>query len=325
VTPGLDMPALLSYARAKNVGIILWAVWKTLADQFEPALAQFEAWGIKGVKVDFMQRDDQPVIDFYHRVARSWRKRKMLVDFHGGQRPALMTRTWPNIISTEGVKGLEHLKWSNVSDPSTTSRCRSRACSWADGLHAGRDAERHARAVQAVFKQPMSLGTRAIRWRCTSSTRARCRCWRLAHQLHARGRDDRLHAGRSRRCGTRRACSTRASATTSSSRAARAGLVRRRDDRLDAARAGDRPRVVLAGRPGTWSGHDVVRGRRRTPTRADQLPARERRVTAARIKVKLAPGGGWAARSAASSRRKPEQRDGARAGHAPDVRGAPPA
>ena len=116
-TPGLDMPELLAYARAKNVGIILWAVWKTLADQLEPALAQFERWGIKGLKVDFMQRDDQPVIDFYHRVAREAAQRKMLVDFHGGQRPALMTRTWPNIISTEGVKGLEHLKWSNVSDP----------------------------------------------------------------------------------------------------------------------------------------------------------------------------------------------------------------
>ncbi len=117
VAPGLDMPELLAYARGKNVGIILWAVWKTLADQLEPALAQFEAWGIKGIKVDFMQRDDQPVIDFYHRVARELGKRKMLVDFHGGQRPALMTRTWPNIISTEGVKGLEHLKWSNASDP----------------------------------------------------------------------------------------------------------------------------------------------------------------------------------------------------------------
>jgi len=162
VSPGLDMPALLSYARAKNVGIILWAVWKTLADQFEPALAQFEAWGIKGVKVDFMQRDDQPVIDFYHRVARELAKRKMLVDFHGGQRPALMTRTWPNIISTEGVKGLEHLKWSNVSDPEHNvtlpfTRMFLGPMDYTPGamLNATRA------QFKPVFKQPMSMGTRA--------------------------------------------------------------------------------------------------------------------------------------------------------------------
>jgi alpha-glucosidase len=161
VVPGLDMPALLAYARTKNVGIILWAVWKTLADRFEPALAQFEAWGIKGLKVDFMQRDDQPVIDFYHRVARELAKRKMLVDFHGGQRPALMTRTWPNIISTEGVKGLEHLKWSNASDPEHNvtlpfTRMFLGPMDYTPGamLNATRA------AFKPVFKAPMSLGTR---------------------------------------------------------------------------------------------------------------------------------------------------------------------
>jgi alpha-glucosidase len=161
VTPGLDLPGLLAYARSKNVGIILWAVWKTLADQFEPALAQFQAWGIKGVKVDFMQRDDQPVIDFYHRVARELGKRKMLVDFHGGQRPALMTRTWPNIISTEGVKGLEHLKWSNASDPEHNvtlpfTRMFIGPMDYTPGamLNAARA------HFKVVFKQPMSLGTR---------------------------------------------------------------------------------------------------------------------------------------------------------------------
>ena len=162
VSPGLDMPALLSYARAKNVGIILWAVWKTLADQFEPALAQFEAWGIKGVKVDFMQRDDQPVIDFYHRVARELARRKMLVDFHGGQRPALMTRTWPNIVSTEGVKGLEHLKWSNVSDPEHNvtlpfTRMLLGPMDYTPGAMVNSGRERN---FAPVFERPMSLGTR---------------------------------------------------------------------------------------------------------------------------------------------------------------------
>jgi alpha-glucosidase len=161
VAPGLDMPALLVYARSKNVGIILWAVWKTLADQFDAAVAQFQAWGIKGVKVDFMQRDDQPVIDFYHRVAGELAKRKMLVDFHGGQRPALMTRTWPNIISTEGVKGMEHLKWSNASDPEHNvtlpfTRMFLGPMDYTPGAMLNAD-RKHFRPV---FKQPMSLGTR---------------------------------------------------------------------------------------------------------------------------------------------------------------------
>jgi len=161
VVPALDMPALLAYARSKNVGIILWAVWKTLADQFDAAVAKFDAWGVKGLKVDFMQRDDQPVIDFYHRVARELAKRKMLVDFHGGQRPALMTRTWPNIISTEGVKGLEHLKWSDASDPEHNvtlpfTRMFLGPMDYTPGAMLNAD-RAHFRVV---FRQPMSLGTR---------------------------------------------------------------------------------------------------------------------------------------------------------------------
>jgi alpha-glucosidase len=117
VVPKIDVAALAAYGRDKGVGVILWAVWKTLDDKLEPALDQFERWGVKGIKVDFMQRDDQKVIDFYHRVCREAAKRRLLVDFHGAVRPALMTRTWPNLISTEGVMGLEHDKWSRDTDP----------------------------------------------------------------------------------------------------------------------------------------------------------------------------------------------------------------
>src|SRR5205814_4946978 len=99
------------------VGIILWTVWKTLDDQFDAAFDQFTKWDIKGIKVDFMQRDDQPVMNFYQRVCREAAKRKMLVDFHGAIRPATMTRTWPNLISTEGVRGLEQNKWSSYANP----------------------------------------------------------------------------------------------------------------------------------------------------------------------------------------------------------------
>jgi alpha-glucosidase len=117
VVPDINMQEIVDYGKQKNVGVILWVVWKTLDDQLEPALDQFAKWGVKGIKVDFMQRSDQLLINYYHKVSAETAKRKMLVDFHGDQKPATMTRTWPNLISTEGVRGLEWDKWSAETDP----------------------------------------------------------------------------------------------------------------------------------------------------------------------------------------------------------------
>ncbi len=117
VVPEIDMDALMAYAREKKVGVILWVIWKSLEDQLDAALDRFEKWGVQGLKIDFMQRDDQAVIDFYHRVTREAAKRKMLVDYHGGIRAALMTRTWPNLINVEGVRGMEWSKWSSHTHP----------------------------------------------------------------------------------------------------------------------------------------------------------------------------------------------------------------
>jgi alpha-glucosidase len=116
VVPEMNIPELIAYGKQKNVGVILWVVWKTLADQLQPALDQYAKWGVKGIKVDFMQRDDQVLINFYHDLARETAKRKLLLDFHGVQRSATMTRTWPNLISNEGVKGMENSKWSADDD-----------------------------------------------------------------------------------------------------------------------------------------------------------------------------------------------------------------
>ncbi len=117
VTPDLNMDELVAYAKQKNVGIILWASWKTLDDQLIPALDQFEKWGVKGIKVDFMQRSDQIMMNYFWKVCREAAKRHMLVDYHGAQKPATMMRTWPNLINTEGVRGMEWSKWSWESEP----------------------------------------------------------------------------------------------------------------------------------------------------------------------------------------------------------------
>ncbi len=112
VSPDMNIPELVSYGKSKGVGIILWVVWKTLDDQLFQALDQFAEWGVRGIKVDFMQRADQEMINFYAKVNAEAAARHLLTDFHGAIQPALMTRTWPNLISTEGVRGLEWNKWS---------------------------------------------------------------------------------------------------------------------------------------------------------------------------------------------------------------------
>ena len=117
VADGFDIPELCRYAKEKNVGIILWVVWKTFYDQMDEALGQYEKWGVKGIKVDFMQRDDQWMVNCYHEIAEKAAEHRMLVDFHGAYKPDGMDRTWPNVITREGVKGLEHNKWSKECNP----------------------------------------------------------------------------------------------------------------------------------------------------------------------------------------------------------------
>jgi alpha-glucosidase len=162
VAPEMDMDELTAYARQKNVGIILWLVWNTFEAKMDEALAQFERWGIRGLKVDFMQRDDQPVINYYHKVCREAAKRKMLVDFHGAQKPATMTRTWPNLISTEGVRGLEWVKWSDSTHPEhDVTLPFTRMFLGPMDYTPGATKNAVKKSFTHIFEAPMSVGTRA--------------------------------------------------------------------------------------------------------------------------------------------------------------------
>jgi alpha-glucosidase len=115
--PGIDVQELCKYAAGKNVGIILWVVWKSLWDDIDEALAMYEKWGIKGVKVDFMQRDDQKIVNFYLEAIKKTAEHHLLIDFHGAYKPDGTGRTWPNAITREGVKGMENNKWSRDINP----------------------------------------------------------------------------------------------------------------------------------------------------------------------------------------------------------------
>ena len=114
---GFDVKEVMAYAKQKGVGIILWATWLTLYEQFDEAMDRFAELGAVGIKPDFFQRDDQEMVNFYWKIADEAAKRKLLVDFHGSYKPAGLRRTYPNVISREGVKGLEWNKWSYDSTP----------------------------------------------------------------------------------------------------------------------------------------------------------------------------------------------------------------
>lgn len=115
---GIDMPELARYAAAKGVGLLLWAHWVHVDARMDEVLDTYVRWGIKGVKVDFMNRDDQQVVDFYERIAAATAKRKLLLDLHGAYVPAGLQRTFPNYITQEGVLGAE---WSKMTTRTTPS------------------------------------------------------------------------------------------------------------------------------------------------------------------------------------------------------------
>lgn len=161
VVPEINMEELCAYAKQKNVGIILWVVWKTLDDQLQPAMDQFEKWGIKGIKVDFMQRDDQWMVNYYTRIAKEAAKRRMLVDFHGAYKPAGINRTYPNMITSEGVRGNENSKWSMDITPEhnvTLPFIRM----WAGPMDYTPGAMINAQKTEfrPIFNNPMGMGTR---------------------------------------------------------------------------------------------------------------------------------------------------------------------
>ena len=112
VVPEIDLPELVTYADGKNVGLILWTGYWAFHRDMENVVKHYADMGIKGFKVDFMDRDDQEMVRFINEASELCACYNMLVDFHGMYKPTGAQRTWPNVINYEGVNGLEQLKWS---------------------------------------------------------------------------------------------------------------------------------------------------------------------------------------------------------------------
>ena len=117
--PQIDMPEIISYAKSKNVRILIWLYSSDVNRNsiYKTAFPLYKKWGVAGIKIDFMDRDDQYMVNWYHNIIKCAAENQLLVDFHGAYRPDGIIRTYPNMITREGVMGNEYYKFSNKMSP----------------------------------------------------------------------------------------------------------------------------------------------------------------------------------------------------------------
>ena len=121
ITPStnVNLPEILQFARARNVRLWVWSHWTTMDrdDNYLKAFPMYQRWGLAGVKIDFLNRDDQDMVNWYEKIAKSAAEHHLMVDFHGAFKPTGMIRTFPNQITREGILGNEYNKWSTRVTP----------------------------------------------------------------------------------------------------------------------------------------------------------------------------------------------------------------
>ena len=162
VVPAIDLQELVDYGAERNVGIVLWAGYAAIDKDMEHVCQYYSEMGIRGFKVDFMDRDDQKVVDFYYRMAETAARYNLFIDFHGAYKPTGLSRTYPNVLNYEGVYGLEQAKWDNegdlVTNEVTIPFIRMVAGSFDYTQGAMKNGQRHS--FSANWSEPMSQGTR---------------------------------------------------------------------------------------------------------------------------------------------------------------------
>ncbi|MBR1705939.1 MAG: glycoside hydrolase family 97 protein [Bacteroidales bacterium] len=163
VVPEIDLPMLCRYAEERSVGLILWAGYWAFNRDMDAVCRHYADMGIKGWKIDFMDRDDAEMVSFYERAAATTAKHHQVVDFHGAYKPTGLQRTWPNVLNFEGVFGQEQMKWSKAEVDQVTydvtipfTRLVAGPADYTQG--AMRNASKGN--YRAVYTEPMSQGTR---------------------------------------------------------------------------------------------------------------------------------------------------------------------
>ena len=117
VTPAMDLVEIVEYGKQKNVGVILWATWYSILQQMDTIFPLYSKMGIKGFKIDFVDRDDQKAVASTYEIAKKAADYHLLIDYHGVFKPTGLQRTYPNVVGYEGVKGMENVKWANEDVP----------------------------------------------------------------------------------------------------------------------------------------------------------------------------------------------------------------
>ena len=163
VVPEIDLEELVSYADSKKVGLILWAGFRAFDKDMDRVCRHYSEMGIKGFKIDFMDRDDQYMVDFNRRCAETGLKYRLLIDLHGTYKPTGLQRTYPNAINFEGVHGLEELKWAEPGTDQVTYDVTMPFIRMVAGpldYTQGAMDNRNRNNFRSIYSEPMSQGTR---------------------------------------------------------------------------------------------------------------------------------------------------------------------
>ncbi|UDQ98748.1 glycoside hydrolase family 97 catalytic domain-containing protein [Lentisphaerota bacterium WC36G] len=161
VVDAVDIPEIVRYGKERGVGVILWTTAWALDYNFDKAFKQFSEWGIAGLKIDYLVRDDQTMVEFVYKVMQKAAENKLIIDFHGGYKPTGVSRTYPNFMTCESVKGLEQSKWSKKADPNyNTLLPFIRNVVGPMDYTPGAMQNSHLKDFKDNFKSPGSIGTR---------------------------------------------------------------------------------------------------------------------------------------------------------------------
>lgn len=161
INPDVDMNELTTYAKKNNVRLMLWTLCSTLDKQLDSALTQFNTWGVESIMTDFMDRDDQEMVNYYHRIAKACASHKISIMFHGAFPPKGFNRTWPNAITQEGVLGAEWNIWSELATPEhNVALAYTRMLAGPLDYEPGLLLNAQGNQFRPVGKNPMSQGTR---------------------------------------------------------------------------------------------------------------------------------------------------------------------
>lgn len=159
--PELELSRIIDYAKQRGVGIRLWVHWKPLSEQLEEAFTLYESWGIKGLMVDFLNRDDQEMIDFSERMLQSAARHKLHIQIHGSSKFSGEQRTYPNLFNREGVLNLEYLKSSDLCTPAhNVNVAYTRALAGPVDYHLGGFRAVSRREFRPRDRAPTVMGTR---------------------------------------------------------------------------------------------------------------------------------------------------------------------